>query len=95
MVVSEGMAKRLWPGREAIGQCVRVQRDSTCTTVVGISEDVHDRNIAGDSATYMYYLPAEQYASTPGLALRTAGPHRVSSSRSGARSSARCPVPHT
>jgi putative ABC transport system permease protein len=74
MVVSDGMAKRLWPGREAIGQCVRVQRDSTCTTVVGISEDIHDRNIAADSATYTYYLSAEQYASNPGLALRTAGP---------------------
>ena len=73
MVVSQGMAKRLWPERDAIGQCVHVQNDSTCTTVVGISEDVHDRNIAGDSATYTYYLSAEQYAGSPGLALRTAG----------------------
>ncbi|HSQ32337.1 MAG TPA: ABC transporter permease [Gemmatimonadaceae bacterium] len=74
MVVSDGMAKRLWPGRDAMGQCVRVQRDSTCTTVVGISEDVHYRNIGGDSATFSYYLSAEQYAQRPGLAVRTAGP---------------------
>ena len=74
MVVSEGMAKRLWPGRDPIGQCVRVQRDTTCTTVVGVSENVHDRNIAGDSATYTYYLSAEQYTNRSGLAIRTAGP---------------------
>ena len=73
MVVSDGMAKRLWPERDAIGQCVYVQRDSTCTTVVGISEDIRDRNIAGDSATYTYYLSAEQYAGRPGLAIRTTG----------------------
>jgi putative ABC transport system permease protein len=73
MVVSDGMARRLWPGRDAIGQCVYVQRDSTCTTVVGVSEDIHDRNIAGDSATYTYYLSAEQYSGRPGLAVRTAG----------------------
>jgi putative ABC transport system permease protein len=75
MVVSDGMAKRLWPGRDAIGQCVRVESDTVpCTTVVGISENIHDRNIAGDSATYTYYVSAEQYAGNPGLAIRTAGP---------------------
>jgi predicted permease len=71
MVVSDGMAKRLWPQRDAIGQCVYVQRDSTCTTVVGISEDIRDRNIAGDSATYTYYLSAEQRSGPPGLVVRT------------------------
>jgi putative ABC transport system permease protein len=75
MVVSDGMAHRLWPGRDAIGQCVRIQSDTVpCTTVVGISEDIHDRNIAGDSANYTYYVPAEQLAGNPGLAVRTAGP---------------------
>ena len=75
MVVSEGMANRLWPGRNAIGQCVRIQSDTLpCTTVVGISENIHDRNIAGDSANYTYYVPHEQLAGNPGLAVRTAGP---------------------
>jgi len=74
MVVSDGMAKRLWPGRNGIGQCVRLQSDTVpCTTVVGISEDIHDRNIAGDSASYTYYVPFEQLAGNPGLAVRTAG----------------------
>jgi predicted permease len=71
MVVSEGMAARLWPQQDAIGKCVYVQRDSVCTTVVGISEPVYDREIAGDSATFTYYLSAEQFAGRPGLAVRT------------------------
>ncbi|HEX7020042.1 MAG TPA: ABC transporter permease, partial [Gemmatimonadaceae bacterium] len=75
MVVSEGMANRLWPGRDAIGQCVHVQRDTMpCTTVVGISENIHERDIAGDSAVFTYYLSAEQFQANGGLALRTAGP---------------------
>jgi putative ABC transport system permease protein len=75
LVVSEGMAQRLWPGREAIGQCVRMQADTTpCRSVVGITEDVRERNIGGDSATYTYYVPATQLRGYPGLALRTAGP---------------------
>ncbi len=74
-IVSEGMATRLWPGRDALGQCVRLRADTMpCTTVVGIAEEIRERNIAGDSALFTYYVPAEQFAGNPGLALRTAGP---------------------
>jgi predicted permease len=74
MVVSEQMAQRLWPGRDAMGQCVRVQADRMCTTVVGVAEDIHDRRIGGDSATYTYYLSAEQISGGLEMAVRTAGP---------------------
>jgi putative ABC transport system permease protein len=75
MVVSRGMARRLWPGRDAIGQCVRMRSDTApCRSVVGISEDVRERNIGGDSATYTYYVPASQLRGYPGLAIRTDGP---------------------
>ncbi len=75
MVVSQGMAKRLWPGRDALGQCVRLRADTMpCTTVVGIAEEIRERSIAGDSALFTYYVPAEQFAGNPGLALRTSGP---------------------
>ncbi|HWH51084.1 MAG TPA: ADOP family duplicated permease [Gemmatimonadaceae bacterium] len=75
VVVSDGMAKRLWPGRDAIGQCVHLQSNTApCTTVVGISENIRERDLAGDSATYTYYVSAEQHPGQPGLAVRTAGP---------------------
>jgi putative ABC transport system permease protein len=73
-VVSQGMAKTLWPGRDALGQCVRVKADTMpCTTVVGIAEDIHQQSIASDSGTYMYYLPASQLEGNPGLMVRVAG----------------------
>jgi len=64
VVVSEAMAETLWPGRDAVGQCIRVSwrspRPDTmpCTTVVGVAENaVHD-----PAADYplRYYLPEAQ-----------------------------------
>jgi predicted permease len=61
MVVSDAMARVLWPGRDAIGQCVRVQADTMpCTTVVGIAENIKARSLTGD-AEFHYYMPIEQY----------------------------------
>ena len=61
MVVSDAMAHVLWPGRDAIGQCVRVQADTMpCTTVVGIAENIRARSLTGDPE-FHYYMPIEQY----------------------------------
>jgi predicted permease len=74
MVVSQGMAKTLWPGRDAIGQCIRVNADTMpCTTVVGIAEDIRQRTFAGDSGVYIYYMPDPQFNGNGGLMLRVAG----------------------
>jgi len=60
VVVSEGMAKVLWPGKDALGQCIRVRADTMpCTTVVGIAEDIVQRDVTNDKR-YHYYLPIEQ-----------------------------------
>ncbi|HEY7237000.1 MAG TPA: ADOP family duplicated permease [Gemmatimonadaceae bacterium] len=61
MIVSESMARTLWPGRDAIGQCIRVQADTMpCTTVVGIAENIKTRSLIDDTGLH-YYLPIEQY----------------------------------
>jgi predicted permease len=68
-IVSEGMARTLWPGREAIGQCMRVSADTMpCTTVVGIAEDANQRSLV-EETRYRYYLPLEQHDPTGGFAL--------------------------
>ena len=60
MVVSEAMARRLWPRGDAIGQCVRIGADTMpCTTVVGIAENIKDQSLTGD-AGLRYYQPIEQ-----------------------------------
>src|SRR5678816_4831627 len=40
-IVSENMGKLLWPGKDPIGQCMRVLSDTMpCTTVVGVAENI-------------------------------------------------------
>lgn len=75
MVVSEGMAKTLWPGRPAIGQCVKVGADTVpCTYVVGIAENIKERQLDNDPGLY-YYMSIEQYhPDMGGLFVRTSGP---------------------
>ena len=61
MIVSEAMARTLWPGRDALGQCIRVGADTMpCTTVVGIAENIKSRSLTED-AGLNYYLPIEQF----------------------------------
>jgi predicted permease len=78
-VVSESMAKVLWPNQDAIGQCIRVSSDTMpCTTVVGIAEDIRQNKLAGDSAVYSYYLAAPQMNAQGGLTIRVRGDGRRS-----------------
>jgi predicted permease len=68
-VVSESMARVLWPGRDALGQCMHVWADTLpCTTVVGIAEDMVQRDFAAGKR-YHYYLPIEQFTRTQGWGL--------------------------
>jgi predicted permease len=73
-VVSQEMARRLWPGRSAIGQCFRIGADTMpCVTVVGIAEDIKERELRGAPEAH-YYLPVDQ-AERPawGLYVRARG----------------------
>ncbi|AHG93097.1 permease (plasmid) [Gemmatirosa kalamazoonensis] len=61
-VVSEGMASTLWPGRDAIGQCIKIRdgaKDPPCTTVVGIVENIKQTGL-GDDQRQQYYLARPQ-----------------------------------
>jgi predicted permease len=68
-VVSEGMARVLWPGKDAIGQCIRAGGNTTpCRTIVGIAEDIVQRDLTNDQR-YHYYMPIEQYRPAGGVHL--------------------------
>jgi putative ABC transport system permease protein len=74
-VVSESMARVLWPGQDALGKCFRIRADTApCTTVVGIAEDMVQRDLAG-TQRFHYYLSADQFTRTwgNGLVLRMRG----------------------
>jgi ABC-type antimicrobial peptide transport system permease subunit len=73
MVVSQSMANILWPGKDALGQCVRVGSDTVpCTTVVGVAENIKSQDLDQDPG-YFYYLSSDQFApDNGGLFVRTA-----------------------
>jgi hypothetical protein len=59
-IVSARMARTLWPGRDAVGNCFYAGRDSACTTVVGVVADARQQSIDEDE-TLQYYRPLAQH----------------------------------
>ena len=59
IVVSNALATLVWPGKDAIGQCVRINADRSCRYVVGVAEDIKNAGL-GD-AGFDYYLSAAQF----------------------------------
>lgn len=78
VVVSDAMAKTLWPGEDALGRQLRIGDDTMpLLTVVGVTEDMHGRRMTQKPENW-YYLPVEQYLTTVGgppngLFVRVAG----------------------
>jgi predicted permease len=61
MVVSESMAKLLWPAKDALGQCVKIGSDTVpCTEVVGIAEDIRASDEFNNDEKLFYYRPITQ-----------------------------------
>jgi len=75
MVVSQTMASKLWPGKDAIGQCVRVGADTNpCSEVVGIAEDIRTNDEFNKDNMLYYYRPIDQVqAEGGGLFVRVRG----------------------
>jgi putative ABC transport system permease protein len=58
--VSQGMAEAVWPGKEAIGQCIKIDRPTDpCRIVVGVVENIHQNSLT-ESQKLQYYLPIDQ-----------------------------------
>lgn len=82
VLVNETMAKTIWPGRSAIGRCIRAGMGDPglgdpmsaaaflpCREVVGVVKDSRARSLRteGDEARLMqYYVPFEQVPAMPG-----------------------------
>jgi predicted permease len=65
-VVSNAMARALWPGGDAIGQCMEISWNpaanipvAPCTRVIGIAQDAAFQSLT-DEQRFMYYLNADQ-----------------------------------
>jgi predicted permease len=71
VVVNETMARRYWPGREALGG--QVTFDGQAHTVVGVARDFTFRQLGEPPAPYMFLPLAQHPAGGATLHVRTAG----------------------
>ena len=68
VVVSETMARAIWPGTNAIGKCIRIgwpYDPAPCREVVGIARDWQREPRAGAPRHIHYYAPFAQRLSVP------------------------------
>ncbi len=74
VVVSDAMAKTLWPGRDPIGQCVKVGADTVpCSYVVGVAQNIKSQKLGDDPGLFYYLSSAQWYPEQGGLFVRTRG----------------------
>ena len=74
MVVSQAMARALWPDRDAIGQCIRVRfENAACTYVVGVAQNIKSQELDNDPGLFYYLSAAQWHPQQGGLFIRTRG----------------------
>jgi predicted permease len=72
-VVNEMLARRAWPGRSAIGQCImRGRANADCTRVVGVAEDARRSRILEEMQDH-YFIPLMEDDAAGGMAVRFTG----------------------
>jgi len=55
-IVSELMARTLWPGRDALGQCLVRGEKKLCSTVIGVVADLHRQALEERAQKFMLYF---------------------------------------
>jgi predicted permease len=67
-VVSEAMARTLWPDGSAIGRCLLLN-DAPCSRVVGVVEDARRWQLLHEEPAMQYYIPFGQEGGISGTTL--------------------------
>ena len=74
MVVSQSMAAKLWPGKDPIGKCVRMNADTMpCNYVVGVAHDIKDGTLDDTPSMHYYLSDLQHYPNTGGVFVRVRG----------------------
>ncbi|HEV8449194.1 MAG TPA: ADOP family duplicated permease [Gemmatimonadaceae bacterium] len=80
VVVSETAARAYWPGREALGQCLRfIKPTNPCTRVIGVTKDSHLNRLIEGAAAEAFLLVSQQtgFFGRPAYLLVRAAPGQV------------------
>jgi putative ABC transport system permease protein len=56
VIVSDRMARMLWPGRDALGQCLVRGEKRSCHTVVGVVSDLHRQALEERERPFLLYF---------------------------------------
>jgi predicted permease len=72
-VINETMAKRLWPGEDAIGKRFRCFGESWLIEVIGIARDAKYATLGEEAQSFMYFSALQHYAPAGTLHVRTEG----------------------
>jgi len=74
VIVSQKLAARLWPGREAVGEWIREERGGRQLRVIGVAADVTHHRFGENTREYLYRpLLASEYANAVTVIVRTSG----------------------
>jgi hypothetical protein len=77
LIVSKSAAQDLWPAERAVGNCLRLNRDTNpCATVVGVVSDANLVNIKPEPQAH-YYVPVTQQKYLSDLALTIRAPRKL------------------
>jgi len=74
-IVSETMAKTLWPGKDPIGECLLIaKREAPCTRVIGVVQNARRSRLREDPVMH-YYIPIgqESFLTGPDIVVRPRG----------------------
>jgi ABC-type antimicrobial peptide transport system permease subunit len=74
-VVNAGLAKRMWPGQNPIGQRISSGPQRQPLTVVGVVRDVASRSLLGESPLHLYFPYSQAYDGRAKVVVRGVVPH--------------------
>jgi predicted permease len=58
MLVNEKLARDYWPGRNPVGECVRLGDDSICTRIIGVVQNIVTFAMVNDDRAMLYLPPS-------------------------------------
>jgi putative ABC transport system permease protein len=57
IIINRTLASGYWPNADPLGQCVKIGSDTTCSTIVGVVEDVMTFQLVKDDRATVYVPP--------------------------------------